>query len=51
MGQPAGLSSGTSSEAAVAAGKHVFMEKPLATDERPAPRILAANVEAQPQRA
>ncbi|MBN2021556.1 MAG: Gfo/Idh/MocA family oxidoreductase [Pirellulales bacterium] len=34
-------------EAAVAAGKHVFMEKPLATDGPGVRRILAANEEAK----
>jgi len=34
-------------EAAVAAGKHVFMEKPLATDPPGVGRVLAANEEAK----
>jgi predicted dehydrogenase len=34
-------------EAAVAAGKHVFMEKPLATDAPGVRRIIAANAEAK----
>ena len=34
-------------EAAVAAGKHVFMEKPLATDAPGVRRVLAANAEAK----
>ena len=34
-------------EAAVKAGKHVFMEKPVATDAPGVRRILAANEEAK----
>ncbi len=34
-------------EAAVAAGKHIFMEKPLATDAPGVRRIIAANAEAK----
>ncbi len=46
MGQPPGFRP-EHFEAAVAAGKNVFMEKPLATDAPGVHRILAANVEAQ----
>ena len=37
----------TQFEAAVKAGKHVFMEKPVATDAPGVRRVLAANVEAK----
>jgi predicted dehydrogenase len=46
MGQPPGFRP-EHFEAAVAAGKHVFMEKPLGTDAPGVRRILAANAEAQ----
>jgi predicted dehydrogenase len=46
MGQPPGFRP-EHFEAAVAAGKHVFMEKPLATDGPGVRRILAAGAEAQ----
>lgn len=36
-------------EAAVQAGKHVFLEKPLATDPAGVRRVLAANAEAKPK--
>jgi myo-inositol 2-dehydrogenase/D-chiro-inositol 1-dehydrogenase len=46
MGQPPGFRP-EHFEAAVAAGKHVFMEKPLATDAPGVHRILAAGAEAR----
>jgi predicted dehydrogenase len=46
MGQPPGFRP-EHFEAAVAAGKHVFMEKPLATDAPGVHRILAAGAAAQ----
>ena len=46
MGQPPGFRP-EHFEAAVAAGKHVFMEKPLATDAPGVRRILAAGAAAR----